>query len=113
MPLAPLLKAGLVEPTDIIVDSKSGVSGAGRTPKLNANGGRDHWPGCWTTLFAGGGVRGGQVLGASDALGGEPADRPVRTVQDLVQTPIDHVSIIGFEGFKAMTDALGGAPPAG
>ena len=35
VPLAPLLKAGLVEPTDIIVDSKSGVSGAGRTPKLN------------------------------------------------------------------------------
>lgn len=35
LPLAPLLKAGLVEPTDIIIDSKSGVSGAGRTPKLN------------------------------------------------------------------------------
>jgi N-acetyl-gamma-glutamyl-phosphate reductase len=35
LPLAPLLKVGLVEPTDIIIDSKSGVSGAGRTPKLN------------------------------------------------------------------------------
>src|SRR5207244_10476417 len=35
LPLAPFLKAGLVEPTDIIVDSKSGVSGAGRTPKLS------------------------------------------------------------------------------
>ena len=35
LPLAPFLKAGLVEPTDIIVDSKSGVSGAGRTPKMN------------------------------------------------------------------------------
>jgi N-acetyl-gamma-glutamyl-phosphate reductase len=35
LPLAPLLKAGLIEPDDIIVDSKSGVSGAGRTPKLN------------------------------------------------------------------------------
>ncbi len=35
LPLAPLLKAGLIEPSDIIVDSKSGVSGAGRTPKLN------------------------------------------------------------------------------
>jgi N-acetyl-gamma-glutamyl-phosphate reductase len=34
LPLAPLLKAGLVEPTDIVIDSKSGVSGAGRTPKL-------------------------------------------------------------------------------
>jgi N-acetyl-gamma-glutamyl-phosphate reductase len=35
LPLAPLLKAGLIEPTDIVIDSKSGVSGAGRTPKLN------------------------------------------------------------------------------
>ena len=39
----------------------------GRTPKLNAAGGRDHWPGVWTALLAGGGVRGGQVVGASDA----------------------------------------------
>jgi N-acetyl-gamma-glutamyl-phosphate reductase len=35
LPLAPLLKAGLIEPTDLVIDSKSGVSGAGRTPKLN------------------------------------------------------------------------------
>jgi uncharacterized protein (DUF1501 family) len=49
----------------------------GRTPVLNPRGGRDHWPGCWTVLFAGGGVRGGQVIGASDATGAEPADRPV------------------------------------
>ena len=41
IPLAPLLRAGLIEPTDIIVDSKSGVSGAGRTPKLNT-----HFPEC-------------------------------------------------------------------
>lgn len=57
----------------------------GRTPHLNGNGGRDHWAGCWTALVAGGGVRGGQVLGASDRLGGEPADRPV-TPQELVAT---------------------------
>jgi uncharacterized protein (DUF1501 family) len=49
----------------------------GRTPKLNAVGGRDHWPQCWSVLFAGGGVRGGQVLGGSDALGAFPAERPV------------------------------------
>jgi uncharacterized protein (DUF1501 family) len=49
----------------------------GRTPELNPRGGRDHWPGCWTVLFAGAGVRGGQVIGASDAIGAEPADRPV------------------------------------
>lgn len=47
LPLAPLLKAGLVESTDIIVDSKSGVSGAGRTPKLNT-----HFPECNESISA-------------------------------------------------------------
>jgi hypothetical protein len=49
----------------------------GRTPKLNANGGRDHWPGCWSIVLAGGGVRGGQVIGASDRIASTPVDRPV------------------------------------
>jgi hypothetical protein len=49
----------------------------GRTPRLNANGGRDHWTGCWSIVMAGGGVRGGQVIGASDRIGGTPAQRPV------------------------------------
>ena len=49
----------------------------GRTPQLNPRGGRDHWPGVWSVLFAGGGVRGGQVIGASDRTGAEPRDRPV------------------------------------
>lgn len=49
----------------------------GRTPKVNPAGGRDHWPQCFTVYFAGGGVRGGQVIGASDPVGGFPAERPV------------------------------------
>jgi len=49
----------------------------GRTPQINPRGGRDHWPGVWTVLFAGAGVRGGQVVGASNARGEEPKDRPV------------------------------------
>jgi hypothetical protein len=49
----------------------------GRTPHLNSRGGRDHWPGVWSILLAGGGVRGGQVIGASDALAAEPRERPV------------------------------------
>ena len=48
----------------------------GRTPKVNPAGGRDHWPQCFTTYFAGGGVQGGRVVGASDPVGGVPADRP-------------------------------------
>ena len=57
----------------------------GRTPKLNANGGRDHWAGAWTALVAGGGVKGGRVIGRTDAKGTEPTDRPV-TPQELVAT---------------------------
>jgi hypothetical protein len=50
----------------------------GRTPALNPRGGRDHWPGVWTSLFAGGGIRGGQVIGSSDAYAGEPRDQPIQ-----------------------------------
>jgi hypothetical protein len=49
----------------------------GRTPRINPTGGRDHWPQCWTMYFAGGGVKGGRVVGASDPVGGYPAERPV------------------------------------
>jgi uncharacterized protein (DUF1501 family) len=49
----------------------------GRTPVLNHRGGRDHWPGVWSMLMAGGGVRGGQVIGASDRHAAEPVDRPI------------------------------------
>ena len=48
----------------------------GRTPRVNPAGGRDHWPQCFTTYYAGGGVRGGQTVGHSDPIGGVPADRP-------------------------------------
>jgi len=50
----------------------------GRTPKINPAGGRDHWPQCWTVYFAGGGVKGGRIVGKSDDIGGYPAERPVR-----------------------------------
>jgi len=49
----------------------------GRTPRVNPAGGRDHWPGCFTCYFAGGGVKGGRVIGKSDPIGGFPAERPV------------------------------------
>lgn len=49
----------------------------GRTPQLNPRGGRDHWPGVWSVLFAGANVKGGQVIGASTKNGAEPKDRPV------------------------------------
>ncbi|MCS6860749.1 MAG: DUF1501 domain-containing protein [Abditibacteriales bacterium] len=69
--LAELHERGLLDRTLVVA-----LGEFGRTPKINPAGGRDHWPQCWTVLFAGGGVRGGQVVGASDAIGAYPKDRP-------------------------------------
>ena len=49
----------------------------GRTPELNPALGRDHWPNCWSLVLGGGGIRGGQVVGASDERGFNPVGRPV------------------------------------
>ena len=64
---------GLLDSTLVIATGEFG-----RTPYLNANGGRDHWTAAWSALLAGGGVGGGEVIGATDPLGGEPIDRPMR-----------------------------------
>jgi uncharacterized protein (DUF1501 family) len=73
-------RRGLLETTLVVATGEFG-----RTPRLNPSGGRDHWPGVWSALLAGGGVRGGQVIGRSDADGGSPADRPV-TPPELLAT---------------------------
>lgn len=57
----------------------------GRTPKINPAGGRDHWPQCFSAFFAGGGIQGGRVVGASDPIGGFPAEHPVGPA-DIVAT---------------------------
>src|SRR5207248_1282280 len=57
----------------------------GRTPKVNERAGRDHWPDIFQALLAGGGIRGGQAVGATDREGVAVADRPV-TPQDLLAT---------------------------
>src|SRR3989454_2388143 len=49
----------------------------GRTPVINKDAGRDHWPKVSCALLAGGGMKTGQVIGATDRLGGEPVERPV------------------------------------
>jgi uncharacterized protein (DUF1501 family) len=57
----------------------------GRTPKINDNISRDHWPGCYTTLLAGGGVKRGFIYGASDKNGARPDRNPTRP-EDLAAT---------------------------
>lgn len=55
----------------------------GRTPIINKDAGRDHWPQVGGALLAGGGMRCGQVIGATDRLGGEPTERPVHFAEVL------------------------------
>ena len=50
----------------------------GRTPRINQNAGRDHWPGCWSVVLGGGSIRGGQVYGATDKDGLTVKDNPVK-----------------------------------
>ncbi len=57
----------------------------GRTPTINPSGGRDHFPQVWSSVLAGGGIRGGQVIGRSSPDGGTIEDRPV-SVPDLLAT---------------------------
>jgi hypothetical protein len=57
----------------------------GRTPKINAQAGRDHFPAAWSTVLAGGGIKGGQVIGSTGADGMPARDRPV-LVPDLLAT---------------------------
>jgi hypothetical protein len=71
---------GLLESTLVVA-----VGEFGRTPKINQNAGRDHWPDCYSALVAGGGVRGGTVYGSSDKIGAYPASDPV-TPAELAAT---------------------------
>ena len=82
-----LRERGLLESTLVVV-----MGEFGRTPKLNTSGGRDHWPRVFSVAMAGGGVRGGQVLGASDAVGESPHDHPV-TPADLACTIYSQLGI--------------------
>jgi hypothetical protein len=68
-----LSQSGLLKKTMIVM-----LSEFGRTPKINMTMGRDHHPSVFSCLFAGGGVKGGQVIGSSDEDGMMPKDRPVK-----------------------------------
>lgn len=70
--IADLDERGMLEDTTVIAWGEFG-----RTPKINAQGGRDHWPNVSCALLAGGGMKTGQVIGSTDRLGGEAEERPV------------------------------------
>lgn len=75
-----LEERGLLDTTLIVA-----MGEFGRTPQINGNAGRDHWPDCYTALMAGGGITGGAIYGASDRMGAYPARDPV-TPADIAAT---------------------------
>ena len=78
--LGDLKQRGLLETTVVIV-----MGEFGRSPHHNSKAGRDHWPHCWSLAIGGGGIRGGQVVGASDQRGAYVADRMI-SMGDLYAT---------------------------
>jgi hypothetical protein len=93
-------RRGLLDDTLVVVNSEFG-----RTPKVNAGGGRDHWPRVFSIVLAGGGIKRGQVYGSSDALAAEPAKSPL-TVEDYAHT-LYH--LIGIDAQKDLMTP-GGRP---
>jgi hypothetical protein len=96
--LEDLAARGMLDETLVVC-----MSEFGRTPKLNPRGGRDHWGHVFSAALAGGGVRGGQVYGASDKIGGHPKDGRVPP-QDLLAT-VFHC--LGYRPETEVQDTLG------
>ncbi len=78
--LSDLAERSLLERTLVVV-----MGEIGRTPRINNGAGRDHWEFCYTVLFAGGGIKGGFIYGASDKRGAYPSSCPV-SASDIVAT---------------------------
>jgi uncharacterized protein (DUF1501 family) len=86
-------KRGLLDSTLVMVSSEFG-----RTPKVNRDGGRDHWPKVFSIVLAGGGIKRGSIYGTSDATAAEPEDDPL-TLSDLAAT-LYHC--LGIDGEKRL-----------
>ena len=98
--LADLEARGLFESTIVLV-----MGEFGRTPNINPGRGRDHWGHCWSLVLGGGGIKGGQVVGASDERGAYVAERLV-TIGDLFATVY---KALGIDWTKTYTGP-GGRP---
>ena len=83
-----LERRGLLDSTLVMVSSEFG-----RTPKINKDAGRDHWPKVFSVVLAGGGVKRGLVYGSSDSIAAEPADSPL-TIEDLATTVYHCLGIV-------------------
>jgi hypothetical protein len=99
-----LAARGMLETTLV-----AAVGEFGRTPRINASGGRDHWPGAWSVALAGGGVRGGRVIGATDAHAAHPVDRP--TTPQEVLASMYHALDVDPSRLPTRTDVVDSTPP--
>jgi hypothetical protein len=97
-----LADRGLLESTLVAV-----ITEFGRTPKINATAGRDHWSDVFSIVLAGGGLKSGQVIGTSTPRGERPQDRPVH-YNDIVATIYRQ---LGVPTDKLLTDASGRPVP--
>jgi hypothetical protein len=99
---------GLLDETLVVM-----MGEMGRTPRINANGGRDHWTFCYSVVLAGAGIRGG-VYGASDGHAAYVKDRPVR-IRDICASiyhclGIDPEMVVYDHGQRPISIAHGGQP---
>lgn len=85
--LADLKERGMLDSTVVMCQGEFG-----RTPRINGQSGRDHWPQTWATVLAGGGIRGDQAIGATNKDGTEVVDRPV-LVPDVIATVCQTIGI--------------------
>ncbi|QEF99560.1 hypothetical protein Mal15_36250 [Stieleria maiorica] len=93
-----LSERGMLDETLVMVSSEFG-----RTPKINNDAGRDHWPKVFSVLMAGGGIKGGMVYGASDSTAAEPEDSPVSPA-DLATTMYRLLGIVADKELMAPGD---------
>ncbi len=93
---------GLLDSTLVVM-----MGEMGRTPRINAQAGRDHWSMAQCILFAGGGVKSGQIIGATDAQAAAPISDPV-SIPDLLRTI--H-TLMGIDSSKEYPDPLGRPVP--
>ncbi|KAA5539892.1 DUF1501 domain-containing protein [Roseiconus nitratireducens] len=89
---------GMLDETLVMVSSEFG-----RTPKINADAGRDHWPKVFSVMLAGGGIKGGMIHGASDSTAAEPEDSPVSPA-DLATTMYRLLGIVADKELMAPGD---------
>ncbi len=93
-----LSERGMLDETLVMVSSEFG-----RTPKINTDAGRDHWPKVFSVMLAGGGIKGGMVYGASDSTAAEPEDSPVSPA-DLAATMYRLMGIVSDKELMAPGD---------